>query len=234
MDLKTLQAITLGAALDVPEGLDVHAAILARTGERTYRVEQGTFTSCHCTLFGRTPWRIDVREADIELEGYAVGRHVTFRVLDVPLVYTPWLILPVKSERQSGFLMPHMASTSRGGTEIELPFFWAAREDTNVLLRPTWISKRGLKLGAETEYLLGERAEGSGGFAFLRGDDEVEDDPDLAFSENRWAYWLRHEQPLLEGLRIGADVNRISDNNYVVDFEDLGDETRSAPLLESK
>ena len=98
----------------------------------------------------------------------------------------------------------------------------------------TFLSKRGFKGGIETEYVFGEEGWGEGGASGIRSDDEVEDNPTTeVYSENRWAYWLRHEQPLAPGIRLGTDVNRVSDNNYPLDFDDLQDEARSARFLES-
>ncbi len=233
IDLETLKAISLGADLDMPRGPAVTADVVARTGPNTYRIENGTFTTCHCDPSGRRPWQLDVGEADIGIGGYAVARNVVFRVLDVPALYTPWLLFPVKNERQSGFLVPTYAHSGSNGSEIRLPFFWAARDNINILLQPEYLSKRGFKLGAVTEYLFGEEGEGYGGLAFLPNDDEVDDDPLLAYSPDRWAYWLRHQHPLARGLTFGTDLNQASDNDYPVDFEDLAQETRNARYLDS-
>jgi hypothetical protein len=163
-----------------------------------------------------------------------VARHATFRILNLPVLYAPWFVVPVKTERQTGFLIPHQSSDSRSGFGVEIPFFWAARDNVNVLLRPTYYSKRGFKGGAEFEYLLGETGFGSGGAAILPGDNEVEDgDPATPYSDNRWAYWLRQHQPLTDSVWFGTDVKRGSDNDYVVDFEDLPSRTRHARFLES-
>ena len=234
VDVRTLQAVATQASLDTPVGLKVTGAAVERTGESTYRVEDGTFTACRCPPGKeREPWQVDIGEADIEVGGYAVARDVKFRILDIPVVYVPWLILPVKTERQTGFLVPSVGSTSRGGTEVELPFFWAARHDLNLLFRPQWIDKRGVKTAVELEYLLGESGTWSGGLAYLTNDDEVDDDPDKRFSSDRSAYWLDVDQPLPWSLRFGADVTRVSDNNYPIDFEDLKDEARNARFLHS-
>lgn len=236
VNLDTLFAITTRASLDTAtSGFAVSGDSLERTGASTYRVHNGTFTTCRCPPDrGRRPWEVEIDQADIRVGGYAVARDVTFRVLGLPVFYTPWLIFPVKTERQSGFLVPAVSRSSRGGQEIELPFFWALRENANVLLRPTYIADRGFKSGIEVDYVFGDAGFGSGGAAGLAGDDDVGDgDPAQRFSDDRWAYWLRHEQPLAAGTRFGLDVWRASDNQYPLDFEDLGRDARNSRFLES-
>jgi lipopolysaccharide assembly outer membrane protein LptD (OstA) len=222
-------------SLDNPQpGFAVRGDIIERTGVDTFHIEQGSFTTCRCPPESeRRPWEIDVKDADLELGGYAVGRDLWFKMFGVPVVYLPWLVFPVKTERQTGFLMPTFAQSSRNGTELSLPFFWAASESVNLTLTPQWISERGWKPTTTYEYVMGETGYGSGGGSMLPNDDKVKNDQNAYFSDNRWAYWLRHEQPLAKGVRLGFDVAQISDNEYPVDFRDLGTDVQHQRQLES-
>ena len=236
VDLNTLVAIATHAVLDAgTSGFVIKADPIHKTGTNTYNLDNATFTTCRCPPESEcTPWHIRAEQAEIRVGGYAVARNATFNVLDIPVLYAPWFIVPVKTERQSGFLIPHLSSDSRSGTALETPFFWAARDNVNVLLRPTYYSKRGFKGGAELEYVFGEEGYGSGGAAILPGDKDVDrDDPKTPYSDDRWTYWLRHHQPLGRGLLFGAEVERISDNHYVVDFEDRPTGSRHARFLDS-
>ncbi len=237
VDLDRLVAVASDAELRTETtGFVVRAETLRKTGETTYSVERGNFTTCRCPPDQDTrPWEVDAASADVRVGGYAVARGVVPRVLGIPVAYVPWLIFPVKTERQSGFLIPEVASGSRDGTEIEAPFFWAAREDLNVLLRPRWIGDRGAKAAVEYEYLFGEEGTSSGGFAALPGDDAVDrSDPETRYASDRWAFWLSHDQPIGPGARFGAEVARASDNDYVVDFGDLPGPVQQSRFLESR
>lgn len=236
VDLTRMTAKAVDATLDTPDtGFLVEAGSLEKTGDDTYEVEEGVFTTCRCAPGDRRPWTLGVGEADLRVEGYAFAEDVTLCLWDLPVLYTPWLLFPVKTKRQSGFLFPVYESSSRDGTELELPFFWAARPNLNVLLRPRSIEERGFKGTVEAELLFGEEGYSEGGFSVLSGDDLVEEnDPATRFSEDRWAAWLRHHQPLARGVQVGADLQRLSDNDYVVDFDDLDAATRSFRFLESK
>ena len=236
VDLDTLVAIATDATLDAgTPGFVVSGDPIHKTGTNTYQVDDSSFTTCRCPPDGGCPpWDIKAKHAEVRVGGYAVARDATFNVRGIPILYTPWMIVPVKTERQTGFLIPSFAMDSTNGLELKIPFFWAARDNLNVLLRPTYFSKRGFKPGTEFEYLFGEEAFTRGGAAILPSDDEVErDDPETPYSDNRWTYWLRHHQPLGDGLLFGADVEQVSDNDYVVEFEDLPQETRNSRYLES-
>ncbi|MBW2413054.1 MAG: LPS-assembly protein LptD [Deltaproteobacteria bacterium] len=237
VDFNTLTAMATHASVDAGSaGFLVSGEAVRRTGPNTYDVKNGTFTTCRCPPpdDGPVPWDMTASQADVEVEGYAVARNVTFRVLGVPVLYTPWMMLPVMTGRKTGLLMPEFEISGRNGTTIGVPFFWAAAPWLNLTFRPQWVSKRGFKGGVEAEYVFGEEGWGEGGFTVLANDRDVRDE-DVArdYSPDRWAYWLRHEQPMPDGLRFGTDINVASDNDFVVDFEDLGSDRNRDRFLDS-
>jgi lipopolysaccharide assembly outer membrane protein LptD (OstA) len=235
VDLRSTVSVAMQGSLDNPQpGFAVRGDVIRRTGVDTYEVENGSFTTCRCPPESeRRPWEIEVEDASVELGGYAVGRNLWFKAFGIPVLYVPWLVFPVKTERQTGFLLPAFSQSSRNGTELSLPFFWAAAEQLNVVLEPLWISERGFKPTTEVEYLVGEAGYGEGGAAILPGDRDVKDSDNKFFSEDRWSYRLRHEQPIAPGIGLGLDVNRVSDNDYVVDFRDFGNDAEHWRMLES-
>ena len=237
VDFNTLTAMATRASVDAGSvGLVITGESVQRKDENVYSVRSATLTTCRCPPEPgkEQPWELHAREAEIELEGYAVARDVTFHALGVPVFYTPWLAVPVKSGRETGFLLPAIEFSGNNGTMLELPFFWAARDRLNVLLRPQWVSMRGFKNGAEIEYVLGEEGRGEGGFSILANDRQVENDPvAFPYSPDRWAYWLRNELPLPMGFNLGSDINVASDNDYVVDFDDLGVEFSNDRFLDA-
>ncbi len=228
VDLNSTVSVAVRGSLDNPEpGFAVRGEVIERTGVDTFHIEQGTFTTCRCPPEGgRRPWEIEIADANLELGGYAIGRDLWFKAFDVPILYVPWLIFPVKTERQTGFLLPSFAQSSQNGTELALPFFWAIGESLNLTLEPQWVSRRGWKPTVNSEYVLGETGYGRGGGSVLPNDREVKGDPSSYFSDNRWAFWLRHQQTLAPGVRLGLDVQQISDNEYPVNFQDLGSDAK--------
>jgi len=65
-----------------------------KLGEAEYRVYDATLTSCDA----RVPyWKFTANRLDVNLDGNAQGWWPGFRVKDVPILYFPWLIFPVKN-----------------------------------------------------------------------------------------------------------------------------------------
>lgn len=239
VDLRSMQALATDATLvSDTRGFSIHGGTLERTGRDTYQIRQGRFTACRCAKpDARLPWELTAKRADVKVEGHAIARGVVGRILDIPVFYTPYLVIPLRTKRQTGFLMPLYDTSSRLGSSIELPFFWAAREDTNVLFRPQWTSRRGLHNRVDLERVFGSRGYSKLGGALLLNDPQISKrNRSARLPETRWAFWLRHEQPLAPGFRLGADVRRISDNEYPIDFRDLdgAGAVRSSRFLRSR
>ena len=236
VDLRSTVSVAMHGTMDNPSpGFQVRGEVIERTGVDTFQIERGNFTTCRCPPESeRRPWEIETKDASVEIGGYATAHDAWFKVLGVPLVYAPWLVYPVKTQRQTGFLLPAFSQSSRNGTEIELPFFWAVLPNVNLMLTPEWVSRRGFMTTTVTDYVFDERGKGHGGMSFLPNDREVSDSSTELFSDNRWAYWLRHQHPLTRGLQFGIDLNQISDNNFVFDFPFLlGTDVQHQRMLES-
>ena len=135
--------------------------------------------------------------------GYGTARNSTVDVLGVPVFWLPWLFFPVKTERESGLLFPGFGFGSRNGFEVELPIFWAARDNLNVTLTPRYMTERGFKPDLDFEYVFGRRSEGELFLSGLRDQDifslkEWEAsgrDPGKfpsPFDKDRWAVHWQH------------------------------------------
>lgn len=218
----TFEGVAFNARLDAAaSGFEMVAGAIARTGDQTYRLEHGSFTTCRCPEEGRDPWRIRAERTDLEIGGYGTARNTTFDVLGVPVAWLPWMIYPLKTERQTGFLFPEFAYGSRNGADIGLPFFWAVADPLNVILAPHWLSKRGFKNDAELDYVVGEKSRG-GVFASYLHDERV-DPNSLAepFDNSRWTALGTQDFFLAEGAHFKSNFAFVSDNQYPIDFSEL-------------
>ena len=56
---------------------------------------------------------------NLEIEGYGTAKNTTFEVLGVPVVWLPWMIYPLKTERSTGFLLPELKTGSVRGAGKE-------------------------------------------------------------------------------------------------------------------
>lgn len=129
-----------------------------KLGENRYRVLNGTVTTCD----GEVPdWKITGGEIDVTLEGVATLKKSTFQIKNIPIAYFPYFFYPVKIERQSGFMMPHFAYSSRDGAVIENSFFWEISDNTDATFYLDYASKKGVGEGVELRYVLNKRSKGT-------------------------------------------------------------------------
>ena len=247
----TNQALAVGHVLlhsdqDVLEGEQVSFNIVSRTGtvndgvmfiaenhfyikgeriekkaEVTYHLENATCTSCD----GDAPdWRIAGRVFDVTMGGYGVVRDGRFLVRDLPILYMPYFIFPVKTERQSGLLFPRFSySRDKNGLDVEIPFYWAISENADATFYQRYMEKRGFKEGAELRYFLGPNSFGTLYGDFINDRLHVQDGSgnmarDWHESQNRWSFYLNHETTFANGFNLRSDINRVSDRWYFKDF----------------
>ena len=159
-DVDTLVGVVFGGRLDLGEqSLRIAAEELVRTGEDRYQIFDARFTTCRCPdPDARIPWEIHAGKSDIEIGGYGVSENTRIRVLGAPVFWLPWLAYPVKTERQSGLLIPDIAFGGRTGFTLRQPIFWAARENLNLIASPGWSEDKGYKQDLDVETVYGERS----------------------------------------------------------------------------
>jgi lipopolysaccharide assembly outer membrane protein LptD (OstA) len=223
-DVETLEGVVFQGRLDSSESrFRLTGDEVRRTGPESYEFREGSFTTCRCPEPGRDPWMIRADRADLEIEGYGTARNTTFEVLGVPVVWLPWMIYPLKRERQTGVLFPEIGTSSRTGFDVGLPLFWAARDDLNVTFTPHWLSERGFKPNLGLEYVYGEYSRGELFGTFIHDLDVDPDDPDTRFDEDRWAARAVHDHWFSESgdTRFKLDATALSDNLFSFDFDDF-------------
>jgi lipopolysaccharide export system protein LptA len=227
-NIATIEGVAYEGTLEnAATGFRMEGDEVRKTEERAYKIYNGLFTTCRCPEEGRDPWAIKAKKTDLEVGGYAVTRNTTLNVLGVPILWSPWAVLPLKRERQSGFLFPEFANSSRRGFEVGVPYFWVVHPQVNLTLTPTWTSDRGPLVKFNVEYVVGH--EGRNNYGTLRAivvPDDQEVEPDSAatpYDALRWGVEFRHRQ--YDGLPWGLEgkifANWASDNDVPFDYNML-------------
>jgi LPS-assembly protein len=197
-----------------------------KLGENRYRIRDGSFTTCDGE---RPPWKFTMKELDVELGGYGIAKGPIFYIENIPMLYLPIGVFPVVLERQTGFLFPRMGYSNKYGPEIKTAFFWAMRKDMDSTFYLDYLGERGFKEGLEYRYAFTQDTQGKANFYFI--DDHV-------YDGNRYAFFLQHQQRLPYDSYLKWDINHVSDNQYIRDYdEDLPEgakiDSRSLRLLRS-
>ena len=201
--------------------------VIEKTGDLTYHFEDGWLITCKLKDGETPPWSFGAADADITDGGYAFLKHATFRIKNVPILYSPIMILPAKRTRQTGFLFPSLSLSDRDGVGAEFPFFINLSPNSDITLYPRYMSDRGFMGGVEFRYVLDQDSKGSFMGNFLNDDLSVIDDPANAdyYREgnythtNQSRYWIRGklDQDIGEWTtRLDLDV--VSDRDYLTEF----------------
>ena len=178
-----------------------------KLGENQYRVRDGSLTTCDAE---RPPWKFTVKEMEVNLQGRGTAKGAMAYLENIPVLYLPVAVFPVKRERQAGFLFPGLDLSTRFGPWVKNAFYWAIAKDMDATFYLDWIGNRGFKEGLEYRYAFTEETKGQANFNFI--DDRV--------LGNRYASFVKHQQTFPNGLYLKADFNRTSDNQYLQDFDD--------------
>jgi len=179
-----------------------------------YRVmKNATFTSC---LQDDHSWSIYADEMRQHVkEEYAEMWHARFKVQGVPVVYTPYVQLPIGDRRRSGLLIPTLGHGSRDGSFYAQPVYWNIAPNLDATLTPKYMSRRGWQLNSEFRYLT-TLGEGQIAGEYL-GDDRLKDYD----SENRKRhlfYW-KHNAAFARDWRLDLNYTKVSDKRYFNDFD---------------
>ena len=101
-----------------------------------------------------------VRDLDMTVDEYGTAKDVVFYIKDVPVFYFPYVVFPVKRDRQSGFLFPRFGWSQKKGAEADLFYYWAISPSQEATIDLDVQSNRGVGTGLDYRYL---RTRGSSG-----------------------------------------------------------------------
>ncbi|QAA94059.1 LPS-assembly protein LptD [Pollutimonas thiosulfatoxidans] len=175
------------------------------------RLSDVTYSGCPCP---DPSWYIESPQVDLHFDdNEGIARHGVLYFKDVPILYSPWLSFPIKKERKSGFLLPTYGTSSSGGFELTLPYYFNIAPNYDATITPRYMAKRGMQLGAEFRYL-GEGYSGQVYGTYLTND-QVAD-------RKRWYYAFQHAHSLGGGVNASFDIRRVSDDDYFRDFSSFG------------
>ena len=139
--------------------------ILQKVSENEYFVVDADYTTCtNCP----STWKFSGSSIRAELGGYAYIKNTVIRAGIVPILWLPYLIVPLKSDRQSGLLTPEFEHTDAGGLAIAQSGFWAISRSTDATLTLKNYEKRGLKALAEYRYALDENSGGQLNYSIIK------------------------------------------------------------------
>lgn len=179
---------------------------IAKLGENDYALRNANLTTCEASV---PSWKFGAEELDVTLEEYATGKNVVFYVKDIPVFYFPYLIVPVKRERQSGLLFPRFGTSSKRGVFADIPFYWAISPSQEAIINLDAQTKRGVGLGLDYRYLRSRTSEGNlGGYLIYDNNEHRERGELIQF----------HKEQFSDSFSLISSLNITSDRTYLSDY----------------
>ncbi|MEW6410505.1 MAG: LPS assembly protein LptD [Nitrospirota bacterium] len=151
---------------NIPDNYYISGKEMKKVGESEYTADKATFTTCDAPI---PAWKFTGSNVKVSLNDYITANNVLMYVKNIPILYTPYLKLPVKKERQSGFLMPRFGHSNKKGAFLNNAYYWAMADNMDSTYYLDYWSKLGKGGGAEYRYIFGNDASGYNnisGYAF--------------------------------------------------------------------
>ena len=173
----------------------------------------------------RPAWSVSAKEAEVEIDGYATLHHTTLNILDLPVMDSPFMMLPAKTSRQSGLLIPDAGYSSLLGGFYSQPYFHVIDESRDLTFYATYMGRVGFMPGIE--YRAHTRKEDKTWLAFdflhdkhrfTREDDDRVHPKDRMINTNEERFWLRGMGDGYVGdspWRYRYNLDYVSDQNYL-------------------
>ncbi|OZG71499.1 LPS biosynthesis protein [Hahella sp. CCB-MM4] len=189
---------------------------LSSIGTQKVIIQYGSFTTCSPDS---RAWSLVASEIVLDRDkGEGNAKHMRLEVLDVPVLYFPYLAFPIDDRRRSGFLFPTIGTSNTGrGLSFGVPYYFNLAPDFDATYSPRYIHGRGLLNEVEGRWLT-ENSYSELRLGYLHHDSEfLKEFPDEN-NGNRWALDFQNSYRIAEGWRSSIDYNAVGDNEYLNDL----------------
>lgn len=196
--------------------------LIRKVSEDRFLTTEGEYTTCKDCA---ESWKLAARNVDMTIDGYAFMDSVFIKIKDIPTLYIPYLIVPVKTRRQSGLLFPRIGKDSNHGFVYVQPLYWAINDHQDATFSAGRYTGRGERFEFQYRYQSYDGIRGQLDF-FRTGD------RDSTVTKHRTAFRTEHDWSVAKNFGMKWRVYEIFDRDYYLDFpEDMPG--RTLPTLES-
>lgn len=123
--------------------------VVVKKGPQEYEVYDGTVTSCQ---LDHPDWLLYAGKFDVNGQ-MASAHNSVFRLLNIPLLYMPYVTHPVNTEgRQSGFMIPVVGASTTKGLILGEQIYFAINRSTDLTVGAEYFSLRGWSQMATLHY----------------------------------------------------------------------------------
>ncbi len=141
------QALTILNARIKGENYTVLGKKIVRLDKNNIMATDAEYSTC---LDCPESWSIFGRKIHITLGDYVRINNAYFKSKGVVFFYFPYIVFPIKKNRETGLLFPSFGFDLEDGFRFKQPWFWAISDHNDMTLSPSLFGRRGL--GNEFEY----------------------------------------------------------------------------------
>ncbi len=212
LDSKLENGILRGARMIMNRQVQLAATQIDRVGGRYTQLYKVAATSCRvCDSTTPPIWQIRAkRTIHDQQERQLYFEDAQLRVLDVPVLWLPWMRLPDPTlDRASGFLIPSLHQSTELGLGIKIPYFIRIGDHRDLTLTPfvstqtttlEWRYRQAFKSGNVTFY---------GAFS----DDTLQPGETRGYVFADGLFNLRNDYKLTFG------IEAVTDRAYLLDYD---------------
>lgn len=181
-------------------------------------IGEGVATSCEGE---EKDWYIKGKDLRIVAGQYLTGKHVTLNFLGVPLFYTPYFLAPVKTERESGLLMPTFGFSGENGFLLKQPFYIVMDDSSDITTTFRLRTKNSVGLENEYRYMLSSNSSGIFNLNIIHN-----------YDLNKLFYLINWNHTTQEDFTFDTNLSYFNPKNYFKEYEE-DSEYRNIPYVRS-
>lgn len=155
-------------------------------------------------------------------EGMLKSKHAFIRLYDVPLLYTPYISVPLRSKkRESGFLMPSYAKSTNLGLGIIIPYYLNIAPNMDLTISPLiGVNNNQLLISNDFRH---KTTYGDYNLTLEGANNKTESDANSTEipetnKEYRWNLEGNGTFDFTKNTGLDFDINTVGDRNYLRDY----------------
>ncbi len=212
--------------------------LIEKLSETEFNVTNAEYTTCsNCPA----TWSFEGSQIRAELGGYAYIKSSFLKVNSVPVFWLPYLVVPLKSERQTGLLTPEIGYITNRQLVLTQQFFWAISRSQDATITMKNYEHGGLKPLVEYRYVLNDTSFGQINASHIRdtvfsGEERYNNYLEPGQKNaiyNRWAVKSYDQYTWDKSNKMQLQLSLVSDLQYPKDFYDEF-KNYSDPSLENR
>ena len=177
-------------------------------GENKKRLQSSRITTCEADS---DDWYIKSSNMEVNTKTDRVNAsNAILEFKGLPVLYTPSIDFSLNKNRKSGFLGSTFGTTSQGGFDFRVPYYFNISPNMDATLTARYLGKRGPLADGEFRYLT-ENYSGFNQLQYMNHDQSSGQD-------NRYYVKLDHQHKFNNGWSASYNYQKVSDDTY---FSDL-------------